>query len=171
MSTVRHRRRPEAGYTLAEMLVVVVIVGLIAAVTIPNVGSFFRAYKIRSAADQMVGHLRAARQISVSQHLPVTFTINPAPTNSYSFTYTVPGEATTTETFAIPKGVTVTTTPSGALAYSIKQNGTVGNPTTPDDQSPTANYAVLSSVIGSGVTDRYTITFTVAGKVGQRFTR
>src|SRR5262245_19727291 len=76
MNRQRQRRRSEAGYSLAELLVVIVIIGLAAAVTIPNVGSFFRAYKIRTNSDQLVAHLRAARQIAVSQHLPVTFTIS-----------------------------------------------------------------------------------------------
>lgn len=164
-------RRSEAGFSLAEMLVVVVIVGLCAAVAIPNVGTFYRAYRIRSASDQLVGHMRAARQISVSQRLPVTFTINASPTNTYSFSYTIPGKPTTTQVFMLPKEITVTNAPSGALTFNLNQNGTVANPTTPDDQSPTANYVRLTRNISTGYTDLYTITFTVAGKVGVRFTR
>jgi len=164
-------RRAQAGFTLAEMLVVIVIVGLAALVAIPNVGSFFRAYRIRSASDQLVSHLRAARQISVTQHLPVTFTINASPSNSYTFSYTIPGKPTTTQTFELSKAVTITNTPSGALTYTIAQNGTVANATTPDDQNPTANFVTLTSPIGSGATDQYRITMLAAGKVGARFTR
>lgn len=168
---IHDRRRSEAGFSIAEMLVVVVIVGLVAAAAVPNVGSFYRAYRIRSASDQIVGHMRTARQISVTQRLPVTFTINPSPTNTYSFSYTIPGKPTTTQTFSLPKEITVTNAPTGALTFNLNQNGTVANPTTPDDQSPTANYVSLTRNIGGGYTDRYTITFTVAGKVGARFTR
>ncbi len=171
MSCRTAARRAEAGFTLAEMLVVIVIVGLAALVAIPNVGSFFRAYRIRSASDQLVSHLRVARQISVTQHLPVTFTINPSPANTYSFSYTIPGKPTTTQTFSLVKTVTVTTTPSGALTYTIAQNGTVSNATIPDDQNPTANFVTLTSPIGSGVTDQYKITLVAAGKVGVKFTR
>jgi len=164
-------RRGEAGFTLAEMLVVIVIVGLGALVAIPNVNSFFRAYKIRSASDQLVSHLRVARQISVTQHLPVTFTINASPANTYSFSYTIPGKPTTTQTFSLPDPVTVTNTPTGALTYTIAQNGTVSGATTPDDQNPTANFVTLTYGIGGGVTDQYTITLLAAGKVGVKFTR
>jgi prepilin-type N-terminal cleavage/methylation domain-containing protein len=164
------RHRAERGYTLAEMLVVVVIVGLALAVAVPAMGTFFKAYRVRSASDQIVGHLRAARQIAVSQRLPVTFTID-ATGNTYSFTYTIPGQSATTESFELPNEVTVTNNPSGALTYTLKQNGTVGNSTTPDDQSPTANYLTLAAPINGTNTDTFTITVLGAGKIGVRHVR
>jgi len=165
------KRKREAGYSLAEMLVVVVIVGLGAAVAVPSIGTFWRAYRVRTATDQVVSHMRVARQIAVTQHLPVTFTVNPSPTNTYSFSYTIPGNAATTQTFQLPKELTVTNAPSGALTFNIRNNGTVTNPTTPDDVNPTANFVRLSRGIGSGYTDQYTVTFMVAGKVAVQFTR
>ena len=167
----RAGKRQEAGFSLAELLVVLVIIGLAAAVFVPNTGAFFRAYRIRGAADTMAGHMRTARQIAVSQHLPVTFTVNPSPTNTYSFSYTITGHPTTTQTFSIVKHVTVTNAPTGALTFNINTNGTIANPSTPDDQNPTSNFVRLTSGIGSGVTDQYTLTFTVAGKVGLKFVR
>lgn len=167
-----HRfRKGEAGYSLAELLVVVVIIGLAALVAVPSLGTFWRAYRIRSAADQLVSHLRVARQISVTQHVPVTFTINPSPANTYSFTYTIPGSPATVESFSLPKQVTVTNAPAAPLAFSIRMNGTVVNPTTPDDVNPTANFVRLSSPVGGGTIDQYTITFMAAGKVAVQFTR
>ena len=163
--------RREAGFSLAEMLVVVVIVGLAAAVFVPNVGAFYKAYRTRSAADQLSGNMRTARQIAVTEHLPVTFTINASPANTYSFSYTLPGKPMTTQSFTLYKEVTVTNTPTGALVYTFNQNGTVTNPTTPDDQNPTANFVKLTHAIGSGKTDKYTITVTIAGKVGVKFVR
>lgn len=161
----------QAGFTMAELLVVVVIIGLAAAVAVPNANAFFRAYKVRTASDQIVSHLRVARQIAVSQRLPVTFTINPSPANSYSFSYTIPGDPTTTESFTLPDHLAVATTPSGTLTYTLRQNGSVTGATTPDDQNPTANFVQLSGSIGSSTTDQYVITVLAAGKVAVRFTR
>ena len=107
----------------------------------------------------------------MTQHLPVTFTINASPTNTYSFSYTIPGKPTTTQTFSLVKQVTVTNTPTGALTFTINTNGTIANPTMPDDLNPTSNFVKLSSTIGGGYTDRYTLTFLVAGKVGVKFVR
>jgi len=169
---VRGRRRiGEAGFSLAELLVVLVIIGITATVAIPSVGSYYRAYRIRSASDLLVGHMRVARQIAVSQRLPVTFTVNPSPANTYAFSYTIPGKPTTTKSFQMPKEIRVLNAPVGPLVFTINQNGTVANPTTPDDQNPTANFVSLSHGIGSGTTDVYRLTFTVGGKVGVRFTR
>lgn len=167
---MNRRHRAERGYTLAEMLVVVVIIGISAAVAVPAMGTFFKAYRIRTASDQLVGHLRAARQIAVSQRLPVTFTID-ATGKTYSFTYTIPGQPATVESFELPNEVTVSNTPSGALTYTLKQNGTVSNPTTPDDQSPTANYVTLSAPINGTSTDTFTITVLTAGKIGAKHVR
>lgn len=171
MTESKGTTRNEAGFTLAEMLVVIVLIGLVALVAVPNVGAFFKAYRIRSAADQLVGHLRAARQISVSQRQNVTFTINASPANTYTFSYTIPGKPTTTETFTLPKQVTVTNTPGGALVYTMRPTGMVDNPTTPDDQSPTANFVRLTAPIDGSVDDEYTITVLAPGKVGLRFVR
>jgi len=161
----------EAGVTFAEIVVVSAIVGIVALVAVPNVALFSRAYRIRTMSDQLTSHLKAARQISVSQRLPVSFTINPSPDNEYSFSYTIPGQPTTTETFTLAKEVIVSTTPSGPLTFDIKQNGTVTNPTTPDDQNPTTNFVRLTSWVGGSTTDEYTITLLAAGKVGVRFER
>lgn len=165
------RAGSEAGFSLAELLVVLTIVGLTAAVAVPSIGTFYRAYRIRSASDLLAGHMRTARQIAVSQRLPVTFTVNPSPTNSYSFSYTIPTKPMTTKSFLLPKELAVTNAPSGALVFTINQNGTVANPTTPDDLNPTANFVSLTHSIGNGATDLYKLTFTVGGKVGMRFTR
>ena len=162
---MRPHRASEEGVTLIETLAVVVVVGLMAAVTAPNVGAFFRAYRIRVASDQVVGHLRAARQLSVTQRVPVTLTINPSPQNDYTISYTIPGEATTNETFSLAEEIGVTTFPSGALTFTLNQNGTVGNPTTPDAENPTANYLRLTRVITAERTDQYTITALVTGTI------
>ncbi|HZI92636.1 MAG TPA: prepilin-type N-terminal cleavage/methylation domain-containing protein [Patescibacteria group bacterium] len=169
--TLKTRYRGEAGFSLSEILVVVVIIGLCAAVFVPNVGTFYRAYRIHSAADQLTGHMRTARQIAVSQRLPVTLTINPSPANSYTLNYTIPGKPATTQTFKLYKEITVATTPTGPLTFTLNQNGTVANPSTPDDLNPTSNFVRMTRMIGSGRTDQYTLTFSVAGKVGVKFVR
>lgn len=69
------RNPRESGYSLAEMLTVVAIIGTLALVTIPAFMTYMQSNKMKSALRQFTGDLRAARQRSISQgqQLVLTF--------------------------------------------------------------------------------------------------
>ena len=56
------RRRSRRAYTLVELLVVLGIIVLIAAITIPSISSVLRSYNLSGAAQATVGLLNSARQ-------------------------------------------------------------------------------------------------------------
>lgn len=62
--------RDQSGYSLAEALVVVAIIGLVSLVTIPNFVSYMRGQRVKSAARQFVMDLREARQTAISEYHP-----------------------------------------------------------------------------------------------------
>jgi prepilin-type N-terminal cleavage/methylation domain-containing protein len=64
-NAARTPERPERGFTLVEMLIVVAIVAVMAAVALPNIGQYIRNYKIRGAAQAVAGQLQAARSRAI----------------------------------------------------------------------------------------------------------
>jgi len=67
MQTARTRSR-QRGYTLAEALVVVAIIGLVSGVSVPFFVNYMRQNRIRSSASYFQTALRYARQRAVTKH-------------------------------------------------------------------------------------------------------
>lgn len=71
-----HRRRPRQGITLVEMAVVLVIMGLLAAMVIPRIGRGIAQRQLDRAADQAVVDLRSASQLAGRHRRPVRFRLS-----------------------------------------------------------------------------------------------
>lgn len=65
------------GFTLIEMLVVVGIIALTAAVVLPNLAGYVRASHIRAAQDEVAGALQRSRNVAIMKNsqMGVTFVI------------------------------------------------------------------------------------------------
>ena len=72
---MRHRR--QSGYSLAEMLTVIAIIGTLALVTIPAFMSYMQSNKIKTSVRQISGDLRAARARAIGQGQQVMVTFLP----------------------------------------------------------------------------------------------
>ncbi len=59
-------------------MIVVMIIGLLAAITMPKVATVQRKSELRSAAMTLAQHLRMAREAAIAQAMPITVTFTPS---------------------------------------------------------------------------------------------
>ena len=71
------RVRSQAGFSLVEMITVIGIIAIMAAVVIPPLAGYVRIYRIRAATQQVASDVSAARMKAVSKNvnLGVTFAV------------------------------------------------------------------------------------------------
>ncbi|HEU4884189.1 MAG TPA: GspH/FimT family pseudopilin [Longimicrobium sp.] len=78
-STVRHRDR-RGGYTLIELLIVLVLAAIISSMVVPRFFSFVRQLSARSAVSQVVADLALARTQAVREGRTVSVRVTGAST-------------------------------------------------------------------------------------------
>lgn len=67
--------RSTRGYSLAELLVVVAMIGVISLVTVPQFMAMFRSAKVKSSLRSFTSDARASRARAVGRHRPVRVSI------------------------------------------------------------------------------------------------
>ena len=72
----RGRRSPDAGVTLVELLVVLMLMAIIAAIAIPMLGPGVSNAELRSAARQVAAGLRMARDDAVATRTDTRLTLD-----------------------------------------------------------------------------------------------
>src|SRR2546427_9357490 len=80
--------RRDAGFSLVELLIVVAIIVIMAAIALPNIGQYLRNYRIKAATQQVAGEIQSARMKAISKNvnLGVVFAIVGGPErNQYRY--------------------------------------------------------------------------------------
>ena len=96
---MRPGRLDQRGYSLAEALVVVAIIGMVTMIAVPNFISLYRGAQVKGAVMRFSNDLRAARQRAVTTYRPVMVSVGTTSAERYSYWIsTYDGSAWTTAT-------------------------------------------------------------------------
>jgi prepilin-type N-terminal cleavage/methylation domain-containing protein len=138
--------RSQSGFTLAEMMVVLLIGGVLTALAIPNLAQMREGYRLRSATREVYVMLQRARMAAVKEN------------TNYRVYYTSPaslvvhddlnsnnvqdaGEPLTTTNLQNDlKGVYFTAGPSAAVPLVFAPNGTTSSTTTVTVRNASGQY-------------------------------
>jgi len=143
MVSQRIRRLDRGGWSLLELLVVVAVIGIMAAIAIPFFASYWRSAAVRAGAQEMRTALMQAKQLAITrrQNICVQPVVGPSPgyqflqPNCAGAPIVMPG-TDGTGTFRLQNAVTVgllagppVFTPLGAAAPAgqFRVTGPAGN--------------------------------------------
>jgi len=140
------------GFTLIELIVVLVIIAITAALIAPNIGGWLPRYRLRSATRDIVSTMRDAQMKAVSKRLQYQVDFNVG-TNSYILRYTSGGLVFNDGSAqTAPSGITVNIAnlPGGIASFD------------PDSTCPNGGSIILSYQKGGVIQDQKGILLNVA---------
>ncbi|MBN2071883.1 MAG: GspH/FimT family pseudopilin [Candidatus Krumholzibacteriota bacterium] len=73
---MRKKLRNDSGFTMAELMVVVLIIGLMAILSMPAFGRFIQNWRLNGDAEQFAVTLRSARSSAVMKNIDVVFSFD-----------------------------------------------------------------------------------------------
>ena len=79
----RNIKKCERGFTLLEAVIVVGLIAVVVAVTIPPFYKIIQKYRAQTAAEQVAMNLRFARLAAVKKRIRFRVVFNATPTNTY----------------------------------------------------------------------------------------
>ncbi|NIO09862.1 MAG: prepilin-type N-terminal cleavage/methylation domain-containing protein, partial [Deltaproteobacteria bacterium] len=110
-------RGSRAGFTLLEVLVAIGILGILAAVSVPQLGALLPIYRLNSAVRQIQSALQNVKSKAATENLNFQITYASAAPS-----YTIERDGTPLVTQPLPKEVTIST--GGTISFTPR--GTAG---------------------------------------------
>jgi prepilin-type N-terminal cleavage/methylation domain-containing protein len=151
------RCRGQGGFSLVEMLIVVAIVMIMAAVALPNIGQYIRTYKIRGASQELKGDLQSGRSKAIMSNTNAGVSFVVVDGDSYRLVQedlpTSPVNEQLGPLKDLPTGVEFEPTTAANSGNSLRFNR-LGGYCNPADTASSCATAVTPVCVGAEVTTR-----------------
>ena len=149
------RAGSERGVTLPEVMVVLAIIGLFVVVTVPALGNYIRASRVRVSNDVLIEDLRAARYIAITNHTTNSVTFDQA-----AGTYRYNDIRGATVVRRLEFGASITSLTNTPITFTADGSVSTG----------TATIVIRGNVM-SGVNHQFTISVTSVGRASSVFAK
>lgn len=120
---MKRDHRNARGYSLAEVLTVVGIAGVVALVSLPALFQLLPQYRVRGASTELSAALRMARQDAIGQRRPYRVTIDSSARRYAISMLTTPGSDMTVSTNWSPIGENNRPVPTGSVWWKQLTTG------------------------------------------------
>ena len=78
-----YHKQHQRGFSLIDVMIVVMVLGVLGAVGTPNIRSWAKNYQLKSASTDLYSHFQFAKIGAVKQNKPWTVVMNPGGTAGY----------------------------------------------------------------------------------------
>ena len=161
----RARSLMERGFSMIELMIVLVIFALLLALGMPSMQAFLRNSQIRNAAEAMSNGLQVARAQAIQRNVLVQFVVTPGTPSSWTVNSIVAGNPVPVQSWSSTEGAEATSVATNTGNVTATFNG-LGRLVSPNpDGTPSLMQIDVSSTLTGNELRPMRVTISPSGSV------